>query len=130
MATPRQIIAQNVRRGIANLATPDLEYSTDDGGTWSAFVGNAVLHVETADLADHDPELGAEGNSRLAILKVSDDATTMPAETWLIRDSNVAGVAWEVLGSPSIHSGQRMFRCGFRSLSPGNQAGPDRGQTR
>lgn len=127
MPTPRQIIAANVRRGIATLATPDLEYSTDEGTTWLPFVGNAVLHVDGADLANVDPELHSEGNDRLALLKVSDDATSQPAETWLIRQTEVAGVAWAVLGAPSIHSGQRQYRLGYRSS---DTAGPDRGQNR
>lgn len=127
MPTPREIIAQNVRRGLANLATDDLEYSTDDGATWLPFAGAAVLHVDTAAEADVDDDLGSEGNQRLALLKVSDQAASQPAETWLIRQSGVPSVAWAVLGAPSIHSGQRHYRLGYRDSGV---AGPDRGQLR
>lgn len=131
MPTPRQVIAANTRRVLANLATTGLEVSTNEGGAWTAFVGNAVVHIEPASGADFISDDMAEGTESAGVLKVSDDATTQLVERNWIRETGVTPArVWELSGQPTLHSGKAVWRLVAVLWSPGQSGGPDRGATR
>lgn len=128
MPTPREIIAANTRASLANLASGDLEYSSDQGGTWTAWPAAtaAVLHVDRPTPALWDDRAQAELAAQTAVLKVSDQVTPMPDQGWWIRQTGVTDRAWAIEGPATVHSGQRQFPCKARYLAAGAQAGRSR----